>query len=196
MGFAGHFGWDLPVKLNGIARSFSVGLSSITIGGKIILAAIIIRFLFAGVAFVCSTIESVYLEKYSMQAIAEIELVQDDIKNLNMLSEEIPAEVEEEKSWWQRSKDKFSINKNIEKFKTYVQQVYEKLKNLPDLIVAMVASFVFNCVLVPLLVLWLLKHLLSLLFGAAAAQKVENTMLGGLKSLHQKLDMRQYVARQ
>jgi hypothetical protein len=27
MGFAGHFGWDLPVKLNGIARSFSVGLS-------------------------------------------------------------------------------------------------------------------------------------------------------------------------
>jgi DNA-binding response OmpR family regulator len=28
MGFAGHFGWDLPVKLNGIARSFSVGLST------------------------------------------------------------------------------------------------------------------------------------------------------------------------
>jgi len=30
MGFAGHFGWDLAVKLNGIARSFSVGLSTWT----------------------------------------------------------------------------------------------------------------------------------------------------------------------
>jgi len=29
MGFAGHFGWDLAVKLNGITRSFSVGLSTL-----------------------------------------------------------------------------------------------------------------------------------------------------------------------
>jgi len=29
MGFAGHFGWDFAVKLNGISRSFSVGLSNL-----------------------------------------------------------------------------------------------------------------------------------------------------------------------
>ena len=28
MGLTGHFQWDLPVILNGIARSLSVGLSS------------------------------------------------------------------------------------------------------------------------------------------------------------------------
>jgi hypothetical protein len=39
MGFAGHFGWDLPVKLNGIARSFSVGLSTIKLQLKIYVPA-------------------------------------------------------------------------------------------------------------------------------------------------------------
>ncbi len=171
----------------------------VSTGFKIVVAAIIIRFLFQGVAVVCSQLDERFMAKYHAEAMLQLEAVKKDIDEFNILTEEITeasGEGVEEKGWfsrqWDRTKDFVNLNTKIDGLKIKFDEIKEKLLKLPDYLIDLATIFILQTILIPIAMLWFLKKLLSYFFDVAAAQTIEQKVSGTMKGLHQKLDMRQY----
>lgn len=172
----------------------------VSTGFKIVVAAIIIRFLFQGVAVVCSQLDERFMEKYYTEAMLQLETVKKDIDEINILTEEITEESEngvDTKGWlsrqWERTKDFVNLTAKIEGLNTKFEEVKEKLLKLPDYLIDLATIFILQTILIPIAMLWFLKKLLSYFLDATTAQAIDRKVSGAMKGLHQKLDMRQYT---
>jgi hypothetical protein len=136
------------------AHAVPASRSTRLLARRLLLIAIFVRFAVPGVMLVNDLSYRIFLEPVYAEASAELTRTRDDLTRLQAQSDFDQGE----RSWLDRTADQIRIRERLESYQALFSRLAEDVVNL-------VAVFVLQTILLPLLFLWALVRLWTSLWG-------------------------------
>jgi len=132
-----------------------------SVGYKLILLSILVRFCIPAVAIATDKIDGLFLDKKYTQATKTLETVSNEIKK----DEVKVGGISGDENILSKVRTFFSSIKDIVNMEEKVQSIKDKISNYIEYIIDLIVIFILQTIIVPLIILWLLMKIFSSLLG-------------------------------
>ena len=149
----------------------------VSLGYRLIVVALVIRFCIPAVAVASSMIYDTFLEEKYIESTRSLKDIKDEIKDPNLLDDKRESSSEETGFWanlkkiYKNTKESIDIRRKLDLLK-------DKVSNSVNHIVNLIVVFLLQTVIVPLFVLWLLIKLAGKVLSSNVANVLERKLKG------------------
>ena len=170
--------FSMAIILIGIWIPRISNVSLMSLGYKLIIVAIVIRFCIPLIAVASDKVYDLFLKDKYAEATQSLEEINDDIKDSNLINENVKKE-EKDSGFW----DKVNIMRKVGSLKDTVSNGIKYIINL-------IIVFTLQTIVIPIVLLWALIKLTGYVFGSGTSKVVEEKIKGmlnrGIKGLQTK----------
>lgn len=160
-GFTVLLSLSMLLILVGMWTPGAIPVYLLTLGYKMMLVSLIIRFCIPAVALVSETLYGMFLEKRYSQSIESLEKVEKDIKDAGLGENR-----GEDPGYLERLKDVYRSTGEKDGIKEKILFLKDKISDYAEYTVDLIIVFLLQTVIIPLAVLWGLIRLARNIFGS------------------------------
>lgn len=169
------------VMLFGIWFGYLTRINFISMGFRLIVLALVIRFCMPMVAFASEKIYDLFLEDKYTQSTQSLDKIRKEIKDPYEMGQ-FEKQVEGKSSFWEDLKKRYADAKEALAIRERLELLKDRISNSVQYTIDLIIVFLLQTVIIPLIVLWGLIRLTANLFGdsfiGAFERKMKDLMKG------------------